>query len=96
MKNTMLTSLLFAFGAAHAATPVPSEAPPPPPREDTLADCARLETAERGECELRVRQGFDDKESGSPQTPVPVQRTPPTDRVPPPEDAAADEDGDEG
>ena len=92
MKNHLLTLLLLASLPAFATTPVPSEAPPPPPREDTLADCEKLETAARSDCELRVRQGFDDKESGTPETPVPVQKTPPTDRVPPAETPPSDDD----
>jgi hypothetical protein len=84
-----LLALLGSFAVA-AAPPPESEQETPPPKAAALAECSKLETSEKSECELRVRQGLDERESGALAQAVPEQDTPPTDRVPP-----VDEDGDE-
>ena len=82
-------ALLGSFTAVASPPPVP-EPETPPPQAAALAECSKLETSEKSECELRVRQGLDDRESGTLAQAVPEQDTPPTDRVSP-----VDEDGDD-
>ena len=56
-----------------------------PPQADPLAECRDLDTTQRSDCELRVRQGLDADETGTDDDIAATPRTPPTDRATPPE-----------
>ena len=75
--------LMASFAAAQdTAQPPPPAKTAEPVLDAELAACRQLDTSQRDECELKVRQGLDEDESGTAVTAAAEPDTPPTDQVP--------------